>query len=60
MKRETEAVTENEDEIETVTEKILMMGKVQEHLGDAGTGPGVGTGNETSTDITETDIADPW
>lgn len=62
MKRGTEAATESEDEIETVTEKIPLIGKVQEHLEDEGTDLGVVTGNEngTGTDITETDIVDPW
>lgn len=55
-------MTESDDEIETVTEKILLIGKVQGHLEDAETVLGVatGNGNGTGTDITETDIADPW
>lgn len=62
MKRGTEVVTESEDDNEIVTEKILVIGKVQEHPEDAETGLGVGTGNgtETGTDITETDTANPW
>lgn len=64
MKRGTEVVTESEDEIEIVTEKILVFGKVQEHLEDAETGLGVGTGSGsgtgTGTDTTETDTTNPW
>lgn len=56
-KIEAEAVTESEEEIET--EKILLIGKVQENLDDAEAGLGAGTGNGKGTDI-ETDIADPW
>lgn len=57
-------MTESEDEIEIVTEKILVFGKVQEHLEDAETGLGVatgsGTGTGTGTDTTETDTTNPW
>lgn len=66
MKRGTEVVTESEDEIEIVTEKTLVFGKVQEHLEDAETGLGVatgsgsGSGSGTGTDTTETDTTNPW
>lgn len=62
MKRGTKFVTESEDEIEIVTEKALVIGKVQEHLEDTETALGVGTGNGTGTgtDTTETDTANPW
>lgn len=55
----TEVVTESESGIEIATEKILLIGKVQEHLEDAENGLGVGTGTGTGkgTDITETDTA---
>lgn len=65
----TEVVTESEDEIEEeieiMTEKSLLIWKVQEHPEDTETGLGVETGNgngnenETDTDITETDTANP-
>lgn len=51
----TEVVTESESVIEIATEKILLIGKVQEHLEDAENGLGVGNGK--GTNITETDTA---
>lgn len=56
-------MTESEDEIEIVTEKTLVIGKVQEHLEDTetalGVGTGTGNGTGTGTDTTETDTANP-
>lgn len=57
----TGVVTESESVIEIVTEKILLVGKVREHLEDAENAPGVGKGTRNGhgngTEITETDTA---
>lgn len=57
----TGVVTESESVIEIVTEKILLVGKVQEHLEDAENALGVGKGTRNvhgnGTENTETDTA---